>query len=149
MSFARNTLLSAAVVLAASAVALTAANNGARGAVVQSGGDRVPHNPSLPKLNLSAAQREQVRQMLRTEHTEVQFKRKETQAAKDFSPKVGAKLPTQVKPLGVPSELIRQIPQLADYGYTKMKDQILIVNGMSGQIVEIIPETQSQTTGQQ
>src|ERR1044072_1933683 len=128
MSFARNTLLSAAFVLAASAVALTAANNSARSAVVQSGGDRVPHNPSLPKLNLSAAQREQVRKMLRTEHPEVQFKRKETQAAKDFSPKVGAKLPTQVKPLGVPSELIRQIPQLADYGYTKMKDQILIVN---------------------
>src|ERR1043165_156326 len=100
MSFARNTLLRAAVVLGASAVALTAANNSARSAVVQSGGDRVPHNPSPPKLNLSAAQREQGRTMQRTQHTEVQCKRKETQAAKDFSPKVGARLPTQVKPLG-------------------------------------------------
>jgi hypothetical protein len=48
----------------------------------------------------------------------------------------------------LPSELTQNIPQLADYGYAKMKDQILIVNELDGKIAEIIPETQPQTTGQ-
>jgi len=47
-----------------------------------------------------------------------------------------------------PSGLTQQIPQLADYGYAKMKDQILLVNAMTGKIVDIIPETQPQTSGQ-
>jgi hypothetical protein len=34
----------------------------------------------------------------------------------------------------------QQIPQLADYGYAKMKDQILLVDAMMGKIVDIIPE---------
>ena len=51
-------------------------------------------------------------------------------------------------PDGLPSELTQKIPQLADYGYAKMKDQILIVNELDGKIAEIIPETQPQTTGQ-
>jgi hypothetical protein len=44
--------------------------------------------------------------------------------------------------------LTQQIPELADYGYAKLKDQILLVNAMTGEIVEMIPETQAQTTGQ-
>jgi hypothetical protein len=86
----------------------------------------VSENPSLPKLNLTAAQREQVRQALLTKHTEVEFRLKATKSAKDFTPKIGAKLPKGVKPDGLPSELTQKIPQLADYGYAKMKDQILI-----------------------
>ena len=54
----------------------------------------------------------------------------------------------RVKPDGLPSELTQQIPELADYGYAKLKDQILLVNAMTGEIVEMIPETQAQTTGQ-
>lgn len=45
------------------------------------------------------------------------------------------------KPDGLPSELTQQIPQLADYGYSKMKDQILLVDEMTGKIADIIPET--------
>jgi hypothetical protein len=44
--------------------------------------------------------------------------------------------------------LTQQIPELADYGYAKMKDQILLVNAMTDKIVDIIPETQPQTGGQ-
>jgi hypothetical protein len=43
--------------------------------------------------------------------------------------------------------LTQQIPGLADYGYSKMKDQILLVNEMTGKIVDI-PEAQAQTSGQ-
>lgn len=124
----------------------TPAQNGEQltaGAVEQSDGNLVPQNPSLPKLHLNDAQRERIRQTLLTKNTEV-----ETKSAKNFTPKIGAKLPEGVNPDGLPSELTQQIPQLADYWYSKMKDQILLVNGLTGEIVEIIPETQPQTTGQ-
>jgi len=108
----------------------------------------VPQNPSLPQLHRSDAQRERIRQILLTNDTEVQFRPKRPQAAKNFNPKIGATLPKGVKPDGLPSELTQQIPELADHGYAKMKDQILLVNAMTDKIVDIIPETQPQTSGQ-
>ena len=119
-----------------------------RGAVEQSGGNIVPQNPSLPSLHLNDAQRERIRQTLLAKHTEVEFKLKTTKPAKDFTPKIGASLPKGVKGDGLPSELTQQIPELADYEYSKMKDQIVLVNAMTGKIVDIIPETQPQTSGQ-
>jgi hypothetical protein len=145
MRLTQNLLLCSALLVATSALAPAADNT--RGAVEQSGGNIVPQNPSPPNLHLNAAQREQIRQTLLTKHTEVEFKLKTTQSAKNFTPKIGAKLPTGVKPDGLPSELIQQFPELADYGYAKMKNQILLVNAMTGQIVDIIPETQPQTSG--
>jgi hypothetical protein len=142
----RIAILCGALLLAPIAAVFAADNT--RGAVEQSDGNVVSQNPVLPKLNLNEAQREQIRQALLTKNNEVEFKLKATKLAKNFTPAVGAKLPSGVKPDGLPSDLIGQIPQLRDYGYAKMKDQILIVNELSGKIVEIIPETQPQTTGQ-
>jgi hypothetical protein len=85
---------------------------------------------------------------LLTKHSEVEFRLKSTKSAKDFTPQVGAKLPKGVKPDGLPSELTQQIPALADYGYAKMKNQILLVNAMSGKIAAMILETKPETTGQ-
>jgi hypothetical protein len=146
MSFILKALLGGTLLLTASALA-SAAENPPPGAVMQ-GSDNISQSPSLPKLNLNTAQREQVRQALLTKHTEVEFRLKATKSAKDFTPTIGAKLPKGLAPDGLPSDLIHKIPQLADYGYVKMKDQILIVNELDGKIAEIIPETQSQTTGQ-
>jgi len=146
MSFILKSLLGGTLLLTACAMA-PAAENSPGGAVMQ-GGDNISQSPSLPKLNLNTAQREQVRQTLLTKHTEVEFRLKATKSAKDFTPTIGTKLPKGVTPDGLPSDLIQKIPQLADYGYVKMKDQILIVNELDGKIAEIIPETQSQTTGQ-
>jgi hypothetical protein len=146
MRLTRDLLLCSALLFATSALSPAADNT--RGAVEQSGGSIVPQNPSLPKLRLNDAQREQIRQTLLTKDTEVQFRLKATQSAKNFTPKIGATLPKGVKPDGLPSELTQQIPGLADYGYSKMKDQILLVNEMTGKIVDIIPETQPQTSGQ-
>ena len=145
MHLAPNLLLCSALLLAMNGLALAADNT--RGAVDLSGGNVVPQNPSLPKLHLNDAQRERIRQTLLTKDTEVEFRLKTTKSAKDLTPKIGAKLPTGVKPLGLPSDLTQQIPQLADYGYSKVKDQILLVNEMTGKIVEIVPETQPQTGG--
>jgi hypothetical protein len=146
MPFSHKALLCAALLFAAGP-AIAADNS--RGAVEQTGGYKVPQNPALPKLNLSDAQREQIRKTLQAKNSQIEFKLKTTKKAKDFMPSVGAKLPKGVKPDGIPSELTQQMPQLADYGYAKMKDQILIVNALSGKIAEIIPEKPPQTTGQQ
>jgi hypothetical protein len=138
MHLTRKLFLCSALLLAMS-VSVPAAND-TRGAVEQSGGS-LPQNPSLPKLNLNDDQRQQIRQTLLTKHTEVK-------SAEDFTPKIGAKLPTDVNPDGLPSELTQQVPQLADYGYAKMKDQILLINELTSDIVDVIPESQPQTTGQ-
>jgi len=145
MHLTRDLVLCSALLLAMSAVASAADNT--RGAVEQSGGNLVPQNPSPSQLHLTDAQRERIRQTMLTKHTEVEFQLPTNKSAKDFTPKIGAQLPQGVKPVGVPSELIQEIPELADYGYSKMKDQILLVNAMTGKIVDIIPETQPQTTG--
>jgi hypothetical protein len=145
MQAIRNLLLCSAFLLAMSALSPAADNT--RGAVEQSGGNLVPQNPSLQKLHLTDTQREQIRQTLLTKDTEVEFKLKAVKSAQGFMPKIGAELPKGVKPDGLPSELTQRIPQLADYGYSKMKDQILLVNEMTGKIADIIPEAQPQTTG--
>jgi hypothetical protein len=142
-------MLCAALLFAGSAANAADNGNNNRGAVEQTGGNKVSQNPSLPKLSLNDAQREQVRQTLLTKHTEVEFKMKTTKPAKDFNPQLGAKLPSAVKPDGMPSELLQKVPQLRDYGYAKMKGQILIVDAMTGKIAEIISEKPAQTTGQQ
>ena len=139
MNFTRN-LLCSVLVLAMTALAPAADNT--RGAVEQSGGNVVPQDPTPPKLHLNDAQREQIRQALLSKHTEIEFQLPETKPAKDFTPKIGTELPSGVKPDGLPSELTQQIPELANYGYSKMKDQILLVNAMTAKIVDIIPENE-------
>ena len=99
MRLTQNLVLCAALLLAASALApvlspsLAPAADNTRGAVEQSGGNIVPQNPSLPQLHLSDAQRERICQTLLTKDTEVQFRLKTTQAAKNFTPKIGATPP--------------------------------------------------------
>ena len=144
MYLTRNVVLSLALLLAMSVLAPAADNT--RGAVEQSGGNVVPQNSSPPQLHLNDAQRERIRQTLLSKHTEVEFQLPTTKSAKDFTPKIGAKLPSGIKPDGLPSELTQQMPELADYGYSKMKDQIFLLNAMTGEIVEMIPETQPQST---
>lgn len=133
-------ILTCAIVLSGSALSLAQSN--VRGAVELSDGTKVPQNPSLPKLNLTNAQREQIRKAVLTEHNEVEFRLKATVAAKDFTPSVGAKIPKGVKSQSLPTPVLTQMPDLRDYMYVKMKDQVLIVNGMTNKIVDMFPETQ-------
>jgi hypothetical protein len=138
----RTGLLSAVIFVLLSTVAFAA--EATNGAVELSDGTQVPQKVSPPKLALNTAQREQIRKSLLTTHTEVEFRLKSTKPAKDFTPQVGAKLPKGVKPDGLPSELTEKIPGISDYGYAKIKDQIVLVDAMSGKIVAMIPETQPQ-----
>lgn len=130
----------AAAVLATTAAAPAAGND--HGAVDLSDGTVIAQEVSPPKLNLSNAQREEIRRGVLTEHTEVEFQLKSTKPAQSFTPSIGAKLPAGVKPHSLPQPVLAQIPQLRDYGYVKMKDEVLIVNAMTSTIVDLFPETQ-------
>jgi hypothetical protein len=136
---APTTIVALAIILGGSAVSLAA---NVQGAVELSNGAKVPQNPSLRKLNLTNMQREQIRKIVLTEHNDVQFRLKTTKPAKDFTPAVGATLPKGVKAQSIPVPVLSQIPELRDYMYVKMKDRVLIVNGMTNKIVDMFPETQ-------
>jgi hypothetical protein len=129
-----------AIMLGGSAFSLAQPN--VQGAVELRGGTKVPQNPSLPKLNLTNMQREQIRKAVLTEHNEVEFRLKATKPAKDFNPVVGATIPMGVKAQSLPTAVLSQTPELRDYMYVKMKDQVLIVNGMTNKIVDMFSETQ-------
>lgn len=126
-----------ALLIAASAPALAQ-----QGAVELSNGTAVAQNPKLPNLNLTDAEREQIRKGVATENTQVEFRVKTTKGAKNFTPAVGAKLPKGVTGHSLPPVVLTQLPQLRDYKYVKMKDEVLIVNAMTKTIVDMFSETQ-------
>ena len=107
--------------LCASALALTAAaaqnnSNSEPGAVIQSVPPPVSQKQQLPPLNL-------------------------TKPAQSFDPMVGAKIPTGLKAHSLPPPLIYEMPALKRYTYLKFKGQVLIVNPMTGKIVDMFSET--------
>ena len=138
----RSPTIVAALAIMLGGTALSSAQQNAQGAVELSNGTKVPQTPSLPKLNLSNSQREQIRKAVLTEHNEVEFRLAATKSAKDFTPAVGAKIPKGVKAQSLPTPVLSQMPELRDYMYVKMKNQVLIVNGMTNKIVDIFSETQ-------
>jgi hypothetical protein len=134
------TIAALAIMLGSTAILLAQPNP--RGAVELTNGTRLEQNPSLPNLMLTNIQREQIRKTVLTEHNEIEFRLKSTKPAKDFIPAVGAALPKGVKAQSLPTPVLWQLPQLRDYMYVKMKDQVLIVNGMTNKIVDMFSETQ-------
>src|SRR5262245_46675612 len=139
-------VLTSLVLLIAATAPVCAAENGSnrsdmKGAVGLNG-TKVPQNPKLPDLNLNNQQREQIRKAVLGRNSEVEFQLKSTKPAKNFEPSVGAKLPKGVQGHSLPSEVLEQLPQLRDYKYVTMKDQVLIVNGMTKTIVDAFSEAQ-------
>jgi hypothetical protein len=138
----RSSTIVAALAIILGGTAVSLAQQNVQGSVELSNGTKVSQNPSLPKLNLTNMQREQIRKAVLTEHNEVEFRLAATKSAKDFAPAVGAKIPKGVKAQSLPTPVLSQMPDLRDYMYVKMKDQVLIVNGMTNRIVDMFPETQ-------
>jgi hypothetical protein len=136
----RHISLSAALALFVLPAAASAAPS-FRGAVELSDGTQVRQELPPKPLYLTNAQREQIRRAVLTEHTEVEFRMASTKPAKDFTSSVGAKLPPAIKPMGLPQALLGQLPQLANYGYAKVKNQVLIVDATTGKVVDMFSET--------
>jgi hypothetical protein len=132
------TLAGAAFFITASAAAQNSSSH--PGAVIQTVPPAISQNVSPPPLHLTDDQRAKIKQVLATHHTQVTFALKSTQSARNFNPAVGEKLPPNLKTYALPPPLIYQMPNLKRYTYLKLKGQVLIVNPMSGKIVDMFPQ---------
>lgn len=61
---------------------------------------------------------------------------------------IGERLPPRVRPRPLPPDIVRIAPQYRDYRYTVVKDQIVIVDPRTSQVVDVIrePRSAAQTT---
>jgi hypothetical protein len=109
--------------------------NGAAGASTSNSGATMPDH-----ITLSDAEREKIRQLLAQEKTDITFNSPDTKDQKGFNPVIGEKVPAKLPLLPMPTSLARQVPAVENYGYMKLKDQVLIVNPMSKTIVDMFPE---------
>jgi hypothetical protein len=100
-----------------------------------------PIHPSVPQLHLSDEQRAQIRAAVSHENSDVSFEFKASKGAKSFVPELGSRLPKGVTPHPLPRPLIYQLPVLREYKYVKFKDDILIVNPITKEIVDLFPQT--------
>ena len=126
--------------LAAPAMAAGNGNPSQPGAVIQSMPPPVAQNPSPPPLQLSDQQKAKIKQVLAGKNTEVTFSLKTTKPAQSFNPTIGAKIPTSLKAHALPPPLNQEMPALKEYTYLKFKGQVLIINPMTGKIVDMFPE---------
>src|SRR5690348_13081947 len=136
-------LLFTALCAASLAAPAMAAGNGTPsqpGAVIQSVPPPVAQNPSPPPLQLSDQQKAKIKQVLAGKNTEVTFSLKTTKPAQSFNPTIGAKIPTSLKAHALPPPLNQEMPALKEYTYLKFKGQVLIINPMTGKIVDMFPE---------
>jgi hypothetical protein len=139
----QRSILGAAAIFVAATFAATAAQTGTdSGAVVQSNGPPVKQNTSPPKLELSDAERTRIAKTVAGHETDVSFALKTAKPAAQFKPAIGEKLPQQLKAHSLPPPLIYQMPELKQYEYVKLRDQVLIVNPMNKTIVDLIPIAQ-------
>jgi hypothetical protein len=98
-----------------------------------------PDHPSVPPpLQLTDPQRAQIRAALDQENTDVSFET--AKSAASAKPAVGAKLPKGVTAHPLPRPLIYEMPVLREYKYVKFRDQILIVNPITNDIVDMFPQ---------
>jgi hypothetical protein len=133
--------------IAVAVVAVAAALPSSGGAFAAEGQGHVEQSippvvvSTKPPLALSDVQRDRIRAVLARQDTQVSFALKAAKSAKSFEPRVGAKMPSGIKSNAFPPPLIYEMPLLERYGYVKFKDQTLIVDPMSGKIVEVMPQT--------
>jgi hypothetical protein len=130
-----------AVLTVTAATAQNSSSNSQPGDVIQSVPPPVSQKPQPPPLNLTNDQRAKIKQVLRAKNTEVTFQLKATKPAQSFDPAPGAKIPKGLKPHSLPPPLIYEMPVLKHYTYLKLKGQVVIVNPMTGKIVDMFSET--------
>ena len=89
-------------------------------------------NPAgVPNLKLTAAQKQTIYSSISNQ------KQKET-APPTFQAAVGAVVPGSVELQRLPKTIVDLIPELKDYEYAMVANQVLLVDPKSKQVVEII-----------
>ncbi len=84
-----------------------------------------------PPLQLSDEQRRKIQDALVTAHSAQKTPDK-------FQAKVGEKLPTNLKLDSMPQSLTNQEPVLAQYGFVKLDNDLLVVDPMNSTVVAVI-----------
>lgn len=86
-----------------------------------------------PPLHLTDAQRQRVLAAINGRDTL-------DKPPADFSPAIGAKVPTQKKLAAhpLPRPLVYEIPVLKQYYYAQLPDQVLIIDPMTKEVVDIV-----------
>jgi Spy/CpxP family protein refolding chaperone len=105
---------------------------------ILSDGTAVPNNQSPPKLNLTDAQRDQIRAAIDKRSTAVDFPLGTAQAAANFHPQIGAGVPTSMEGQTLPTELSEKIPALRRYVYVKMPDSAVLIDLMNRKVAEVV-----------
>jgi hypothetical protein len=103
-----------------------------------SDGTVVPNRPTPAKLQLSDAQRAQIRAAVNTRSSEIDFPLGTAEAAKAFQPALGMGVPATMDGQTLPIALTDLIPALKDYVYLKFSDQAVIVDPMSRKVAAIV-----------
>jgi len=85
-----------------------------------------------PPLQLTDHQRIKIQDALVTAHSAQKTPAK-------FEPKVGAKIPTALKLDAMPAPLINEEPELKEYGFVKLENDLLVIDPMKSTIVAVIP----------
>jgi hypothetical protein len=108
--------------------------------IIQSKGAGVPVSGTVSALNLSDAQRQRIVEVLSTKDTDVDLNLKEHKDSKSFEAKIDEKLPKDFKGQAFPLPLITEMPAIRQYEYLKFKGDVLVVNPLTGKIVDKFPE---------
>jgi hypothetical protein len=108
------------------------------GSAVPAAGQATPAHPgaeqnpaAVPSLKLNAAQKQTIYSSISSQ------KQKET-APPTFRVAVGAVVPPSMDLQPLPKTIVDLIPELKDYEYTMVTNQVLLVDPRSKQVVEII-----------
>jgi hypothetical protein len=89
-------------------------------------------NPAaVPSLSLNTAQKQTIYSSISNQ------KQKET-APPTFRAAVGAVVPTSIELQDLPKSIVDLIPELKDYEYAMVANQVLLVDPKNKQVVEII-----------
>lgn len=64
----------------------------------------------------------------------------------NFEPRVGASITSAIKPHPLPRPLVNQLPELKEYYYARLDNNVLVIDPMSKKIVDVIPH-RSTTAG--
>jgi hypothetical protein len=89
-------------------------------------------NPAaVPSLKLTAAQKQTI-------YASISSQKKQETAPPTFRVAVGAVVPPSVELQALPKTIVDLIPELKDYEYAMVTNQVLLVDPKTKQVIEII-----------
>lgn len=118
--------------LCQAAVALLLLAGSASAQTTETGNPGTETNPAaVPSLKLTAAQKQTI-------YSSISNQKERETAPATFRAAVGAVVPTSVALQPLPKTIVELMPELKDYEYAMVANQVLLVHPKNKQVVEII-----------